>query len=275
MIEQHPIPILLYHSIDADRPKPYGRWVVTPACFEAHLALLQKEGFSPMTVEALASAKASGKSLPAKSVVITFDDGLADFLLNAMPILAKFGFPATLYVTSGHVGSTAEWLAHLGQGDRPMLTWRQIADLANAGIEIGAHSVSHPQLDLIGIEEARRQIIGSRDAIEDMIGRPVRSFAYPHGYSTRATRQMVSDAGLRAACGVRHALSSSREDPFQLSRIIMEQSMTPSTMKRFLSGSGLPIAPGTCPPKVFGWRQVRRARQVFEKRSLSLASLGG
>jgi peptidoglycan/xylan/chitin deacetylase (PgdA/CDA1 family) len=272
MTDQRPIPILLYHSIDVDRPKTYSRWVVTPACFEAHLALLQDEGFVPIAVGTFASARASGQSLPANSVMITFDDGLADFLVYAMPILAKFGFPATLYVTSGHVGKTACWLSHLGQGDRPMLTWREIADLANAGVEIGAHSVSHLQLDLLGRREARQEILGSRDAIEDAIGRPVHSFAYPHGYSTHLIRQMVSQAGFLAACGVRHALSSSREDPYQLSRIIMEQSMTLSTIARFLAGTGLPIAPATCPPAVFGWRQIRRVRQVFDNRSPPLAS---
>lgn len=271
MTDPTTIPILLYHSIDSHRPKAYSRWVVTPACFESHLALIRDEGYQPITVETLAAAKASGRTVPPKCVIITFDDGLADFLLNAMPILSRFGFPASLYVTSGYVGGMARWLAHLGQGDRPMLSWPQISTLADAGIEIGAHSVSHPQLDLVERHKARREIVESREAIEDAIGRPVRSFAYPHGYSTRATRQMVSEAGFLAACGVRNALSSSREDPFQLSRVIMEQSMAPATIARILAGSGLPVAPAACRPAVFGWRQVRRARQVFAKRSMGVA----
>lgn len=260
----HSIPILLYHSVDHARSKKYARWVVTPACFEAHLRLIRDGGFTPITVQAFALAKAAGETLPQKSVIITFDDGLADFQEHAMPILARFDFPATLFVTSGYVGGTARWLANLGEGSRPMLSWKEIAALADAGIEIGAHSITHPQLDLIGRDQAVREINGSRDAIEAAIGRSVSSFAYPHGYSNPVTRRLVSEAGFKAACGVRHALSSSREDPHRLSRIIIEQSTTLETFLAFLSGKGLPVAPAICRPAVFGWRQVRRLKQVIE-----------
>lgn len=257
------IPILLYHSIAWERPDGYGRWVVTPARFEEHLSTIRDEGFRPITVEAFALARASGERLPARTVIITFDDGLADFLHGAMPILSRFGFPATLYVTSGYVGGSARWLSDLGQGDRAMLTWRQIASLAEAGIEIGAHSISHPQLDLLGRERTLSEVVGSRKAIERAIRRPVRTFAYPHGYATDMTKRIVADAGFLAACGVRHAFSSSREDPLQLSRIIIDQSMGASEISQFLAGKGLAVASAAFRPAVFGWRQARRVKQLF------------
>lgn len=258
------IPILLYHSVDRERSGGYGRWVVTPACFETHLSVIRDDGFLPTTVEAFARSRTSGGRLPARTVIITFDDGLADFLHGAMPILSRFGFPATLYVTSGYVGGSARWLAGLGQGDRPMLTWKQIASLAEAGIEIGAHSISHPQLDLLGRERTLSEIVGCRKAIEGAIGRPVRTFAYPHGYATAMTKRIVADTGFLAACGVRHAFSSSREDPFQLSRIIVDQSMGAREISQLLAGNGLPVAPAPFRPAVFGWRQARRVKQLFE-----------
>ena len=257
------LPILLYHSVDWERPDGYGRWVVTPARFEAHLSAVRDEGFLPITVEAFAMARASGERLPARTVIITFDDGLVDFLYGAMPILSRFGFPATLYVTSGYVGGSARWLADLGQGDRLMLSWKQIASLAEAGIEIGAHSISHPQLDLLGRERTLSEIVGSRKAIEAAIGRPVRTFAYPHGYATGMTKRIVEDAGFLAACGVRHAFSSSREDRFRLSRIIVDQSMGAREISQFLAGKGLPVAPAAFRPAVFGWRQARRVKQLL------------
>nr|CAD6405344.1 polysaccharide deacetylase family protein [Rhizobium sp. Q54] len=267
----NPIPILLYHSIDRNPGAAYSRWVVTPERFETHLALIHHGGFKPITVEAFATAKASGEALPERTVIISFDDGLADFLRFAMPALSKFGFPATLFVTSGYVGGRAGWLAGLNEGDRQMLTWPQVAGLAEAGIEIGAHSVSHRQLDLIGKAQARQEIHGSRKAIEDAIGRAVRTFAYPHGYTNRSTTKIVSEAGFIAACGVRHAFSSAQEDPFRLSRIIIEQSMTSEQFTRLLAGVGLPIAPAVFHPAVFGWRQFRRARLFLETTNKALA----
>jgi O-antigen biosynthesis protein len=257
------LPILLYHSIGWERPGEYARWVVTPARFETHLSVICDEGFTPMTVEAFVTARITGTAIPERTVIITFDDGLVDFLTGAMPILSRFGFPVTLYVTSGYVGGSAGWLADLGQGARPMMSWRQIASLAEAGIEIGAHSVSHPQLDILGRERAVEEIAGSRRAIEDALGRPVRTFAYPHGYSTVATRQITAEAGFLAACSVRHAFSSRREDRFSLSRIIVEESMGAAEISGFLAGKGLAVAPTAFRPAIFGWRQARRIKQLM------------
>src|SRR5579863_2353593 len=101
------IPILMYHSI-ADRAAPrFRQFTVPPALFADHISYLRQHGYTPLTVTQACEQRAA--SLPGKPVVITFDDGFADFYTNALPILSRYKFPATLYVTSGFMGSTSRW----------------------------------------------------------------------------------------------------------------------------------------------------------------------
>ena len=95
--------------------------------------------------------------MPPRPVVLTFDDGFADFHDRALPLLARYGFTATVFVTTG-------WIADSGAPDaahrRPgrMLSWSQIAEAAATGVEIGAHSHGHPELDLLAAESLRREL---------------------------------------------------------------------------------------------------------------------
>jgi len=130
-----PVPILLYHSITDDATPRYRRWTVSPAMFAAQLAYLHEHHYTPITVSQLVHAFSDTTQLPSRPIVLTFDDGLADFYTNALPILAKHHFRATLYITTGYVGGTSRWLAALGEGERPMLQWSQLSEIDAAGIE--------------------------------------------------------------------------------------------------------------------------------------------
>jgi peptidoglycan/xylan/chitin deacetylase (PgdA/CDA1 family) len=226
--------------------------------FDRHMRYLADNDYRPMTVSKLVSTLRSKKALPPRTVAVTFDDGLRDFLTAAMPILRRHNFPATLYVVSGCVGQTSHWLKTLGEGGRPMLTWQELRELSSAGIEIGAHTASHPQLDVLPSTKAFAEIHGSKCMLEDHLGQSVESFAYPHGYSSRSTRRLVRDAGFTSACRVRHALSSTTEDPYALSRIIMTSSIGTGEFQMLLRNSTLPIAPPTDRLASTGWRMVRR-----------------
>jgi len=255
-----PIPILVYHSVATDCAPAYRRWLVTPREFDGQLRALSARGYRPMTVQELAMRRRGGLSLPQRSCVITFDDGLADFAEGAMPVLTARGFPATLFVVSGLVGATARWLAPLGEGARPMLDWRALRNLHEAGVEIGAHTVSHPELDTLNRARARREMADSKHALEDGLGRAVKSFAYPHGYAAPVTRRLAEEIGYLAACRVRHALSSSTENLFALSRIIVTSDLTPERLIDLIEGGELPVSPPSDRLVATGWRAARRIR---------------
>ena len=257
---EDPIPILVYHSVDVACAPDYRRWMVTPERFARQMGYLSDNEYNPVSVSQLTSALVAGTPLPPRPVAITFDDGLRDFRIGALPILERFHFVATLYVVASYVGGTSRWLSDLGEGNRPMLGWDELRELDAAGIELGAHSCTHPQLDIIARDAAASEIIDSKRALENGLGRPIRSFAYPHGYATPALRRVVQRAGFDSACRVRHAVSSRRENRYALSRIVITDDITEEGMDNLLSDAYLPIAP---PPDRLisdGWRLARRLK---------------
>lgn len=256
------VPILMYHSVDKNCDPAYQRWTVSPERFAEHLSVLRDRGYEPLTIADLARRRQSG-SLPANAIAITFDDGLADFGHHALPILERFGFASTLFVTTGYVGETARWLADLGEGDRSMMNWDEIAALPQRNVEVGAHTHSHPQLDLLTKAEAAREIEHSKALLEGRIGRRVESFAYPHGYSTPVVRRLVAQAGFSTACRVADGLSRRGESSLALSRLIVTGEWTASQMEDLLDGRFAPVAPVPDRASMQAWRLYRRLRSAF------------
>jgi peptidoglycan/xylan/chitin deacetylase (PgdA/CDA1 family) len=260
------IPILLYHSIATDATPQFKKWTVAPEVFAAQVAYLHAHQYTPITVTQLGQAMANGRSyLPYRPVVITFDDGLADFYTTALPILTYYDFVATLYIATGFIGETSRWLYHVGEGDRPMLTWNQITEISMYGIECGAHGHSHLQLDIVPVKTAHEEIIRSKLSLEDHLGQVIKTFAFPHGYYSLTVKRLVQAAGYSSACTVKHALSTLAGDRFALARIIIDSETNVVTFGRLLVGQGLRVAPKQEALRTKGWRLVRRLR-----RSLSL-----
>jgi peptidoglycan/xylan/chitin deacetylase (PgdA/CDA1 family) len=264
------VPILLYHSISSEAAPRFRQWAVPPAHFAAHLAYLYEAGYTSLTVTEFVAARKNGlSSLPGRPVVLTFDDGFADFHSHALPLLQRFGFTATLYVVTEFVSSTSQWLKGLGEGQRPMLNWKQISEIAASGIEIGAHTARHLPIDTLSTADAQQEIRGSKETLEHRLAQPVHSFAYPHGYHNTAVKQLVQEAGYNSACAFKHAMSALDDDPFGLSRAFVFADTHVSGLRRLLTGDGLRIAPQGESAQTRGWRLARRSAYLL-KRSLSL-----
>jgi peptidoglycan/xylan/chitin deacetylase (PgdA/CDA1 family) len=204
--------------------------------------------------------------LPDRPAAITFDDGLADFYANALPILLKMKYPATLFIATAYVGSTSLWLKKEGVSHYAMLTWGQIREIASSGVEIGSHGQSHQQLDILPLHQAREEIVLSRTHIEDHLEKPVVFFAYPYGYHSSAVQEILRRAGYQAAFAVKHAISSLADDLYALARIIITADISNDQFIQLLNGNGIRTAPYEEQVQTKAWRTVRRASYAMKRR---------
>lgn len=188
--------VLMYHCI-ADSPEdPYGV-CVTPDRFAEQMAWLADQGLHGVSMSELVDAMRAGR---ARGLVgLTFDDGYVGLLENALPVLQRHDFTATMYIVSGLLGGTNQW----DEGPvRSLLSADGVLRLAAAGMEIGAHSASHTRLAAVGAERLKTEVSDSRSSLSELLGQEVRGFAYPWGSMDAAARQAVRDAGFDHACAV-------------------------------------------------------------------------
>lgn len=223
--------ILTYHSIDDS-----GSVVsVSQRKFTEQMATLAEWGFRGISLAEAVHYREANGSWPQRSVVLTFDDGFANFYESAMPALIRRKFSATVFVISGHIEGINNWDAPpAGLGTRQMLTWAQVGELSEQGIEIGAHTRTHPDLRKLSESQLEEEIAGSCAAISDHIGRAVESFAYPYGYSNPQAETVVQRT-VRAACTteLRHAT----DDPLHLlPRLDMYYLQSPHQMQSLVTG---------------------------------------
>jgi peptidoglycan/xylan/chitin deacetylase (PgdA/CDA1 family) len=251
------IPILLYHGIGSDGSG--SPWVMDPGRFREHMDVVAATGRPTSTVSDHVASLATSRGPAPGTVLVTFDDGLACFGREAWPIMRERDITCTLYVVSGQVGQDAAWL---GADAPPMLTWDDIRRLDAEGCEIGAHSVSHPQLDVVPRDVLPHEVRSSRTAIALQLDHPVRSFAYPHGFHDRKVVEEVRRAGYSSACAVRNLFSSARDDPFALARITVDSSWTAEDLARVLDGEGPATAPRRTMLRTRAWRRYRRLRRA-------------
>ncbi|MBP0457778.1 polysaccharide deacetylase family protein [Streptomyces montanisoli] len=252
-----PVPILMYHAV-ARTPSPAARALsVTPEAFAAQMALLRERGRTPLTTAALGEAWRRGGALPPRPVLITFDDGYEGVHRHALPVLAGHGFTATVFVSTG-------WLrgGHGAGGGAPdtMLDWDQVRELASAGLEIGGHSHTHPQLDQLGEGRLRTEIERCRTITAEETGTAPVSFAYPFGYSDRRVRRAVREAGFAQSLAVRNARAVRGQGPYALARLTVRRRTGIEEFGRLIDGVGVARAFAVDHALTKGYAAVRRAR---------------
>lgn len=240
------VPILLYHFVSPGEPP--DSWTVSSRQLSHHLDLIKQLGAHTLRATEYAQA-CRETSLPDHPIVlITFDDAQSGVADIALPLLAERGLVATFFVTTDMVGTT-------GNVDRAAL--RAIDPDV---MEIGSHTVSHVELDVIRRDHLREEVSDSRQRLEDIIGRPVTSFAYPHGYHRRLVCDAVKDAGYETAHAVRNALSYVGDDLYALARLTVRSHTPDELVARWLRGQGAPVAGPGESIATKTWRQARRLR---------------
>jgi len=259
------VPILLYHSISEAASTALRPFTVSPAAFRRHLEVVANSGVWVLSISELIQRRHAGE-LPPRPAVITFDDGYADFHTEALPILEQFGFAATVFVTTG-------WLADAGPhaAGRPLdrtLTWSQVKEAAAHRVELAGHSHSHPQLDQIDGTALREELGRNKALLEDELGRPVTTMAYPYGYSNARVRRAVAAAGYEAACAVNNALAARAHDRFAMPRLTVGRGTTMTKFQAAVAGRGVPALYRKERTLTNGYAVVRRTKSAV-RHSLS------
>ena len=252
------IPVLLYHAVMEDPPGWIAPFTVRPGAFAEQLDVILDSGRTALTATALVEALAGRAALPERPIVITIDDGFADLPVHTAPVLADRGLTATAYLTTGAMTGDPNCLLP----PAAMMTPEQVKEVSACGLEIGAHTRTHPQLDTLPTAAVRRELCEPKAILEDLTGAPVPAFAYPHGYNSRNVRKLVQDAGYTSATAVRDALSSTGDDPFRIARLMLKSTDTTAELAFWLEGLGAPVAPYPDALRTVGWRGYRRARAV-------------
>jgi len=188
--------VLCYHGVGATTSSEDPHFLhIAPNRFRSQLVLLQDAGFEFVTVAELAR-RAAGEAPPPGLAAVSFDDGMEDNYSVALPILRELGVPATVYVTTGLIGKPNPWVA---RSETRMLNADELRALAAAGIELGAHTVTHPDLSQLDHATCLSEMVESRATIERITGAKVETFAYPFCKYGEAALAAARDAGFRAA----------------------------------------------------------------------------
>jgi len=192
--------VLMYHGV-ADEADDPNHLCVAPSRFAEQMAWLKRRGLRGVSIGTLVDAMRAGR--PRGLVGITFDDGYVSVLEAGLPELRRHGFTATMFIVSGRLGGSNEW----DEGPRwPLMSAGQVRELAAAGMEIGSHSTTHVRLADLDARQLKAQVGDSKASLADLVGAPVRGFAYPYGSMDAAARLAVRDAGYDYACAVQTPL---------------------------------------------------------------------
>jgi peptidoglycan/xylan/chitin deacetylase (PgdA/CDA1 family) len=261
----HRIPILMYHSLSRHAQPRFRKYALSPARFAEQMAYLARQHYETFTVSQYVKSRTTNIPLPDRAAVLTFDDGFADFFEEALPVLKHYGIVATIYISTAFVNGTSHFLQREQETDRLMLTWEQLIEISASGIECGAHSHRHLQLDVVPMNIARSEITYCKEILEEKLNQTITSFAYPYGYYRPAVQNLVRQAGYLSACAVRYAMSSPTDDIFALSRLIVPGDTNLQKFAELLAGRGPQLKPAYERVRALAWRGARYSLSVMKQ----------
>ncbi len=220
--------VLTYHRFGDSTRDPF---CVSVQSFDKQMAYIASRGLA-LSLRQFTDFLAGRNSITPGSVLVTIDDGFRSTYSAALPVLTHHGIPAVAFISPGLMeapGSAAE----------PYVSWDEVRMLHEGGIEIGSHSMTHRSVARISEEQAREEILHSREILETRIGQPISAFAYPFG--TRAdynesTSSIIRNTGYECAFTSQHGAISATSDAFTLPRIKVEGGESLWMFKRITRG---------------------------------------
>jgi glycosyltransferase involved in cell wall biosynthesis/peptidoglycan/xylan/chitin deacetylase (PgdA/CDA1 family) len=233
------ITILTYHRVNDELPS--SAMVTSAESFAQQMEYLSKDGYQVIGIDEmlknLSSLRATTYGLRTKDIVLTFDDGWQDNYTNAFPVLKRYGFNATIFLTTGKI-NTEDYLND-----------SQIKEMSESGLEFGVHTVNHPHLTQIGIEEAKKEIGESK--------KTVAAFCYPYGEYNQEIKSLVKEAGFACAFSEIPGKNTNAVDLFELKRIEISGKDSLFDFKKKLAGAYIPLH------KLVKFQQKRKERNLI------------
>ncbi len=224
-----PIPILTYHSLDDS-----GSVISTPpAAFSFQMRTLRDRGYRGIRLVDLIDAWEGKAQLPPKAIVLTFDDAFANLVDHALPLLGECGFTATIFAVADYCGKQNNWPTQPpGTPILPLMSDGQLRAAAAAGMEIGAHTRTHPFLARLSASEVEGELGGGQADLQDRLGQEVGTLAYPYGSLIPAVVKAARSL-YRAACTVELNTARPSDDRWQLPRLDMYYWRNPQIFRHF------------------------------------------
>jgi peptidoglycan/xylan/chitin deacetylase (PgdA/CDA1 family) len=207
------VPVLIYHHVKSLKPTDNAierGLTVLPGEFRAQLNVLVKNHYHLVSAAALVGYLRSGGSLPSKPVVLTFDDGYIDMFGTAYQLLRTMHLTATFFIVPGFLDT------------RRYLSWKQVEQMAAAGMDIEAHSMTHPDLTTVPAAQLWGEVAQSRHVLEQRLHKAVRAFAYPYGAYNASVLRAVSKAGYWGAFTTRQGWWENRSQLLTLARLYVD-----------------------------------------------------
>jgi peptidoglycan/xylan/chitin deacetylase (PgdA/CDA1 family) len=201
------VPILAYHQV-GEGDDIYS---VTASQFEEQMEYLQKNGYHAISLADLFDSYEGKGSLPAKPIIITFDDGYADNYVTALPIMEEHNMSATVFIVPSLIGTL------------DYLSWDQVVQMQQRHTEIGSHTMSHVAMNEISAGEQRLEAVTSKAVLEQQLGKSIQFLAYPYGQFSATAQQILKEAGYKGACSGIPGLNDKKTNSYALRRINVPQ----------------------------------------------------
>lgn len=206
------MPILMYHYVSAlpgDADEVRTDLTLSPDLFRAHMDALFYQGFTPVSLYDLDNALLTGMPLPAKPVILTFDDGYTDHYTNVFPVLKQYGFTATFFIITGTADAS----------DPAYLSWAQINEMSAAGMDMEPHTKTHADLRSRDYDFLVYQMLGSIESLQAYIGKIPHMFSFPIGHYDDSTLAVAQSLSIWRAVTTENGFLITTDNRFELPRL--------------------------------------------------------
>lgn len=225
---------LLYHRIGKAENEWEAKYCISSERFASHMQALRGRGMAPCSVDQFLAWLDGAATLSERDFLLTFDDGFLGVYEHAFPVLSALKWPATMFLVSALIGRNDEWTRPQNPSGRtyPLLGRREIEEMAQGGFSFQSHTRTHADLTKLDRRAVAEELSGARKDLEDLLGRAVRSLAYPFGRFDDDVVEVARASGYDAGFSVQPGFNRRGVDRFRIRRLDVFGTDTASALLR-------------------------------------------